>query len=125
MKLVQHMWESGTLPKDMIWTIFILTPKGKADTREIGMIEILWKVVEAIIKTNIKTVVTFQNVLHGFRIRRGTGTAIMENNMAQDLSSIDQDPLFLVFLYLRKAYDNLYYGRILHTLEGYRSGPKM
>ena len=119
------MWESGTLPKDMSWTIFVLTPKGKADTREIGMIEILWKVVESIIKTNIKTVVTFHDVLHGFRIRRGTGTAIMENNMAQDLSSIDQDPLFLVFLYLRKAYDNLYYGRILHTLEGYRSGPKM
>ena len=38
---------------------------------------------------------------------------------------MDQDPLFLVFLNLIKAYDNLDYGRILKTLERYRAGPKM
>ena len=39
--------------------------------------------------------------------------------------SMDQDPLFLVFLYLRKSNDILDHGHILKTLEGYGVGPKM
>ena len=31
--------------------------------------------------------------------------AIMELKLAQELASIDQDPIFLLFLDLRKAYD--------------------
>ena len=70
---------------------------------------------------------TFHDVLYGFRANRGMGTAILEINMAQDLVivSIDQDSLFLVFLDLRKSYSTLEHGRILHTLVGYGSGPKM
>ena len=45
------------------------------------------------------------DVLHGFRAGRGMGTAILDLKLAQDISIIDQDPLFLVFLDLRKAYD--------------------
>ena len=58
--------------------------------------------MEAIIDTWIKTVVIFHNVLHGLRSNRGTGAEIMEINMEQYITSIDQDPLFLVFLDLRK-----------------------
>ena len=47
------------------------------------MIEVLWKVLEAIIYTRIKKVVTFHDVLHKFCASRGTGTAIMELKMAQ------------------------------------------
>ena len=39
--------------------------------------------------------------------------------------SIEQDPLFLVFLDLPKSYNTLDHGRILHTLEGYGTGLKM
>ena len=63
--------------------------------------------MEAVIETRIKSVVQFNNSLHWFRSRRGTGTAIMEIKLAQDLASVDQDPLFLVFLDLSKAYGNL------------------
>ena len=38
---------------------------------------------------------------------------------------MDQDPLFLVFLDLRKEHENLDCGRLLKTLEGYGAGPKM
>ena len=31
----------------------------------------------------------------------------MDQKLAQELSSVDQDPLFIVFLDLRNAYDNL------------------
>ena len=38
---------------------------------------------------------------------------------------MDQEPLFLVFLELQKAYDNLYGGCLLHILERNREGQKM
>ena len=50
--------------------------------------------------------------------------ANMEIDMAQDLTSINQDPLFLVFLDLSNSYDTLYDGRLLHILEVYVTGPK-
>ena len=56
----------------------------------------------AVIDTRIKKAVTFHDVLHGFHIGRGMGTSIMELNIAQDLASVDQDPIFLVFLDLQK-----------------------
>ena len=49
----------------------------------------------------------------------------MELKLSQELVSVDQDPVYLVFLDLRKAYYNLDSGRILKTLEEYEEGPKM
>ena len=67
---------------------------------------------------------TFHDVLHRFRVGMGTGTAIMELKLVQELTIVDQEPLFLVFLYLQKAYDNLDCGCLLKSLEGYGAGPK-
>ena len=49
----------------------------------------------------------------------------MELKLTQELSSIDQDPLFLVFLDLWNAYNNVDRERLIITLEGYGSGPHM
>ena len=46
-------------------------------------------------------------VLHGFRDIKGTVAAIMELKLAQELANIDQSPLFLVFMELRKVYDTV------------------
>ena len=81
--------------------------------------------VEALIDTRLHTSLQMHGVLHGFRAGRGTGTAIMELNLAQELASIDQDPLFLLLLDLRKAYDTLGRDWLLITLEGYGAGPRM
>ena len=81
--------------------------------------------MEAIIDTRVKKAMTFHDVLNGFLVKRGTATAIMKLNLTQDLASVDQDKLLLVFMYLKKAYDNLDHGWLLKTLEGYRTGPKM
>ena len=80
---VRYIWEYSTLPTDLSWTILVLLPKGNADTRSIGLLEVLWKLVESIIDTWIKTTVMFHDILHGFIACRGTGKAIMELKMAQ------------------------------------------
>ena len=59
--------------------------------------------MEAIIDTRIKNSETFHDVLHVFCIGRGMGTSIVELKRAQELASVDQDPIFLVFLDLRKS----------------------
>ena len=84
-----------------------LLPKINSNTQGMGLIDVLWKVVEYIIDTRIKTVVTFHDVLNGFRASRGTGAAIMEINMAHEPASINQDSLFLMFLDLWEAYNTL------------------
>ena len=53
------------------------------------------------------------------------GTAIMELKLDYDIAIINQDPLFLIFLELRKAYDTMDRKRLLITLEGYGAGPQL
>ena len=64
--------------------------------------EVLWKVMEGIIDARIKKAVTFHDVLHKFCAGKGTGTAIMELKLTQEMTSLDQDLILLVFLDLIK-----------------------
>ena len=123
--LVQHMWRTGEIPQDLGWKILVLVTKGTTDTRGIGLLEALWKVVEALIGTRFRAILQMHKVLYGFRAGRGTRTAIMELKLDQELSRIYQDPLFLVFLELRKAYNTVDQDRLLITLEGYGAWPRM
>ena len=112
--LVQHCWTSGELPKELSWTFLALLPKGQADHRGIGLIEIVWKLLEAIIDTRVKKVVSFHDILHGFQGRypgsqAGTG--------------VGQVPLLLIFLDLRKAYDTVDREEAMTTMEEYGVGP--
>ena len=77
--------------------------------------------VEAGIDACIQTVVQFQNFVRGFCAGRGAGTATMDIKLNQELESVEQDPLLLVFLDLKKAYNNLDHGQILQKLGGYGS----
>ena len=49
----------------------------------------------------------------------------MELEIALELASIDQYPLFLSFLDLRKPYNTLDHIRLISTLEVYGAGPQM
>ena len=76
--IFQHMWFMGDIPQDLGWTFFVLIPKGTTDAHGIGLLDTLWKVVEAIIDTRLHASLQFHEILHGFRARRGTRTYIME-----------------------------------------------
>ena len=81
--------------------------------------------MEALIDTRIRASLQMHYVLHGFRSRIRTETAIMELKLAQELARIDQDPLFLVFLDLSNSYDSVDRERLLITPKGCGSGPSM
>ena len=49
-QLVQNIWETGEIPRQMLWTIMVLIPKGNSgDFRGIGLLEVIWKVLEKMI----------------------------------------------------------------------------
>ena len=74
--------------------------------------------VEALIYTCIRASLQFQDILHRFRDGRGTGTAIMDLDLTQELAILDHDPLLLVFLDLRNAYNTIDRDRRIQTFEG-------
>jgi hypothetical protein len=42
-KLVQAVWNHGIIPRQMLWGIVVLIPKGGGDYRGIELLEPLWK----------------------------------------------------------------------------------
>ena len=102
----------------------VLIPKGGGGYRGIGLLEPIWKVIEVIMDKRLNEV-EFRDSLHGFRAGRGTGTAIIEAKLAQQLAFREQAPLYGVFIDLRKAFNSMDRGRCLEVLEGYGASPKM
>ena len=72
-----------------------------------GLLEVVWKLAEAVIVMIIKAAVEFHDVLHRFLTGRGTGTLILEIKLVQELESVEQLPLFVVLLELSEEYDNI------------------
>jgi Reverse transcriptase (RNA-dependent DNA polymerase) len=91
----------------------------------VGILEHLWKVVEAIINTCIGTNVLFHDILHGFRPHKGTGTAIIDAKLLQELSQIQHTVLYQIFLALKKAYDTIHRGCALQQLKAYGVCPRL
>ncbi len=61
--------------------------------------------------------------LHCCRNNHGTGTAIIEAKLAQQLSYFELKPFYGVFLDLRKAFDTMDREQCILILKGYGAGP--
>jgi hypothetical protein len=120
--LVQHCYTTGNLPQEATWMSIVLLPKTDGGVRGIGLVEALWKLLAVVINVRLQSSITLHDSLHGFRAKRGTGTAIFEAKLFQQLAKIAQVSIFEVFLDLKKAYDMVDRGRLLVILQQYGVG---
>jgi exonuclease III len=69
--LITHIFETGNVPTELQWSILVLLPKGDGGVRGIGLLELAWKHIEAIIDTRVKTAVRFHDAIHRHGHYRG------------------------------------------------------
>jgi hypothetical protein len=77
--LTQRIFATGQLPTEVNWLYLTLIPKPQGGLRGIGLLETLWKLVEAIIDTRIKKTVKLHDALHGFCSRHDTAPASLSS----------------------------------------------
>ena len=85
--------------------------------------EVMWKVVAVILNCRFTSSITYHDALHGFWAGRGTGTATLKAKLLQKLAAMREEVLYVIFLDLAKAYNDLDRSRCLEILEGYGDVP--
>ena len=66
----------------------VLIPKWKGEFWGIGLVEVTWKLMTVILHRRLTTGILLQDVLHGFREGRCTGTATLEAKLVQQLAAM-------------------------------------
>ena len=90
-----------------MWQARVMTPKGKMNYCGIGLVELMWKIVAEILNFRITASINFHDFLHGFRAGCGTGTATLEDKLLQQLASLREEVLYVIFMDLHKVYEAL------------------
>jgi hypothetical protein len=54
--LVQATWTYGIIPRQILWIIVVLIPKGDRDYHGIGLLEPIWKVIKQIIGCRLNSI---------------------------------------------------------------------
>ena len=121
-EIMQMAFQEGQLAEESTWQSVVLIPKGRKEYRGIGLVEVTWKVVAVILHRRLTTAIKFHDALHGFREGRGTGTSTLKAKLLQQLASMREEVLYVIFLDLTKAYNALDRSRILEILKGYGVG---
>ena len=49
MELIQTAFREGKMVEEATWQTLVLIPKGRKEYRGIGLVEVMWKVVTAIL----------------------------------------------------------------------------
>ena len=122
--LVQAIWDEGKIPLQHRWGITVLIPKGGGYYCGIGLLKPIWKVIEWMMDHRLE-VIALHDSLQGCQNRQGTGTAVIEAKLMQQLAHIKQAPFYGVFIDLKKAFDAIDWEQCLFILEGHGIGLSM
>ena len=114
--MIQTAFRDGGLAEEATWQAVVLIPKRKKDYRGIGLVELMWKVVVAILNRRFTSSITYHNALHGFRACHGTGNFTLEAKLLQQLAALREEVFYVIFLDLTKAYDVLDRSRCLEII---------
>jgi Reverse transcriptase (RNA-dependent DNA polymerase) len=116
------MWLAWSLSEPTSSFRTFILPLEAHQYRGIAFLKVIYKLISAIITKRINSNIHFHEAIHGFRKFRGTGTAIIEMKLRMQLAQRKTEPLFMIFLDLKKAYDTLDRGRTINILLGYGVG---
>ena len=100
-QLVQAVWTHGIIPRQLLWSIVVLIPKGGGDYRGIGLLEPIWKVLERIMDLRLDAI-ELHDTLHGCRAKRGTATTVIKAKLAQQPHTLSCSRFTASFLTSRK-----------------------
>ena len=100
--LVQADFQEGKLAEEATRKAVVLITKGVCDYRGIGLVKVVWKEATTIINCCFTASTNFHDVLHGLREGLGTGTASIEANLLQQLTSMREEVLYSIFLGVHK-----------------------
>ena len=106
-EMTQTAFRDRKLAEEAAWQTVVMIPKGKGEFREIGLVEVTWKVMAVIIHRQLTTGLQLHDALHGFWEGCGTGTATLEAKLLQQLAAMMEEVLYVILLDLTKAYDDL------------------
>ena len=79
-----------------------MIPKGEGEFREIGLVEVIWKLQTLILHRRLLAI-KLHDILHGFREGRGTGTATLEAKLLQQLAAMREEVLYVISLCLLRS----------------------
>ena len=83
MDILQTVFREGRLPTECMWQTVVIITKGNREFRGIELVEVLCKVLLGVINQRIGAAVQFHDVIHGFRVVRGTGTTSLKAKLLQ------------------------------------------
>ena len=110
------------VPEEVTWATMVFLLKVRVEYWGVGLVEVVWKVCTTVVNFWLKWSMTLHDTLHRFRAGRGIGTATLEGILTQQLAGIAHEPLFQVFLDMRKLYDSSDRVRFMKVLQGYGIG---
>jgi hypothetical protein len=129
-KVLHHVLSKETLRSVQDGT-FLATLSADCTSGEVTctccsvLLEVVHKICTTIIHFRIQESIEFHPGIHGFRVERGTITAILEAKLQMQQASRSGLPYYQVFLDLKKAYDTLDRERAMQILEAYGVGPNI
>ena len=86
--MIQATFHEGYLKEECAWYTVFLIPKGYVAFRSIVLVEVMWKTVTRILNRRLAAAIKLYEMLHRFRMGRGTGTVSLEANLKQRLMAM-------------------------------------
>ncbi len=84
----------------------------------------IWKVIKRVMDHWLE-MIALHDCLHGCCNGQGTGAAVIETKLTQQLAHIEQAPFYRVFINLKKVFDAMDWERCLFILVRHGIRPSM